>query len=128
MAGSPNGVRITGLNETIRALSKLENGVEELKDAMSSISKKAANDAKALAPVGATGKLQASIKPNRAKGKAIVRAGTNKGVPYAVFNEFGTSKISAKEFVTKAVQQNRAYALTQIEQELNKIIRKYGLN
>lgn len=122
-----NGARVEGLNRTIRQLTKLGVEASELKSAMSKISDKGVRDAKALAPVGATSALVDSIRGNKAKGKAIVKAGSAK-VYYASFNEWGTSRITGKEFVTRAVQENRSFAVQQIEQELRAIIRKNDLN
>lgn len=124
--GTPNGARVEGLNKTIRALTKLGVEASELKTAMGRITDLAVKDAKALAPVGKTSKLVNSIRGNKAKATAIVRAGT-KAVDYAPFNEFGTEKITAKEFVTRAVTGNRDRAVVEIESELRQIIRRLDL-
>lgn len=124
---SPTGMRVEGLNETIRNLQKLGAGVEELKGAMSNIASKAAGDAQANAPVGETGKLSASVKGNKAKAKAIIKAGTKKTY-YASFNEWGTSTMTGTGFMTSAVEANAGYAANQIESELTRIIRRLDLN
>ena len=123
----PNGARVTGLRETVRALERLGVEASELKDAMQRIGDKSVREAKARVPVGATGKLQNSIRASRAKAKATVRAGS-KAVYYASFQEWGTSVITGKEYVTGAVQMNRDDAVQEIESELKRIINRLDLN
>lgn len=110
----------------MRSLERLGVDASELKAAMGNIADKGARDAKSLAPVGPTGRLVNSIRGNKAKGKAVVKAGT-KAVNYASFHEFGTSKNTAREYVTKAVEGNRSYAVQQIERELRQIIARNNL-
>lgn len=120
------GARVEGLSKVIRSLQKMGVEVSELKQAMSNVSTKAVSDAKSLAPV-ASGALESSIRASKAKASATIRAGSKK-IYYASFQEFGTSRISAKEYVTKAVKDNQSYAISQIEKELKQIIARNGLN
>lgn len=120
------GARVKGLNEAIRNLQKLGIQVADLKEAFQNISRKAVSDAQALVPVR-TGKLKASIRPSKAKNKAVIRAGT-RAVNYASFVEFGSVHNEAESMVRDAVSNNEQYAVTQLEQELSSLIRRYNLN
>lgn len=119
------GVRIEGLNKTIRSLQKLGVSVEDLKGAIEPITNKVVADAQRLTPV-LTGALQASIRGSKAKNKAVIRGGTAR-VPYASFVEWGSIHNTATEMVTKAIIQNESFAATQLEREMDSLIRRYGL-
>lgn len=73
--------QVDGLNETTRALVKAGADVEELKDVMGGIATEAANVLRGFIPV-ASGRARDSVRPNRAKGKAVVTIGGAR-VPYA---------------------------------------------
>ena len=75
-----------GIRTLARSLRLLED--KELSDEMRAASKAAAEKivpyAKAAVPVGATGRLKASIKADATRSRAIIKAGTPGRVPYAL--------------------------------------------
>ncbi|MBS2939589.1 HK97 gp10 family phage protein [Nocardioides sp. J2M5] len=105
------GVYVEGLRETTRALEKAGIDVEELKDAMAAVAAEAADVMQGYVPVGRTGNLRASVRGNRAKGRAIVTAGKAR-VPYAGPIQYGWARRNIKpaKFVerTDAVMDDRA--------------------
>lgn len=92
---STSGVYIEGLRETVRALEKAGVDVEEMKDVMGAIADEAAGVMRDFVPRGRTGKLSASTRGNRAKGKALVTVGKAR-VPYAQPINYGWAKRNIK--------------------------------
>ncbi|WP_158697896.1 hypothetical protein [Streptomyces prunicolor] len=75
-----------------------------------------------------SGRLAASIKPSKAKSKATVRAGGAR-VPYAGVQNYGMyHNIQAKFFMNKALEQNEARSVAEIERELDSLIVHFQLN
>lgn len=120
------GVRITGLNETIRALRRLGVEANDLKEIMFDIGNKVVDDAKALTPVR-TGRLRESIRASKAQRKSVIRGGSAR-VPYASFVEFGSVHNEAENMVERAITNNERYAATKLDSEFQSLIRKYGLD
>lgn len=120
------GVRITGLNKTILALKRLGVDANDLKEVMYGIGNKVVGDAKALTPVR-TGALRESIRASKAQRKSVIRGGSAR-VPYASFVEFGSVHNTAEEMVTQAITANEQYAATKLDQELQSLINRYGLD
>lgn len=120
------GVRVKGLNETVRALQRLGVSVEDLKGAIAPITNKVVADAQALTPAR-TGRLRASIRGSKAKNKAVIRGGTAR-VPYASFVEFGSVRNRAVGMVKRAITSNERYAANRLDQEMQSLIQRYGLN
>ena len=75
-----------GIKTLARSLRLLED--KELSDEMRAASKAAAEKivphAKKAVPVGATGRLKATIKADATRSRAIIKAGTPGRVPYAL--------------------------------------------
>lgn len=120
------GVRITGLNQTLRALKKLGVEANDLKDAMFRIGNKVVGDAKRLTPVR-TGALQGSIRASKAQRTAVIRGGSAR-VPYASFVEFGSVHNTAEQMVKDAITSNETYAATALDREMQSLINKYNLD
>jgi hypothetical protein len=122
------GVRIEGLNKKVRDLQELGLEVEDLKDAFSTIADEAAEVVTSYAPVGETGALAASIRGNRAKSKAVVRAG-KAAVPYAGPINYGwlERNIEPAEYMQKGDQQMQPIAVRRLEEEIEQQARKRGL-
>ena len=78
-------MRVGGISTMAKSLRLLED--KELSDEMRAASKAAAEKivpyAKEAVPVGATGRLKASIKADATRSRAIIKAGTATRVPYA---------------------------------------------
>lgn len=81
------GVYIQGLREVTRAMERAGVDVEELKDVMGGIAAEGARVMEGFAP-RRSGALKASIRGNRAKGKAVVTMGKAR-VPYAAPIQWG---------------------------------------
>ncbi len=120
-------VRVEGLRELNRAFTKAGGDVEDLKDVNAGISDLIATTARAEAP-HLTGATQASVKGNRAKGKAVVKAGGAR-VPWAAPIHWGwpARNIEPDMFLSEAVEQNSEQILTQYEDGIDKALRKNGL-
>ena len=93
---------------------------------MQNIASKVVDDAKALTPVR-TGKLRDSVRASKAKNSITLRAGTKKTY-YASFVEYGSVHNTAVEMVNRAAETNRGYVLSQLQHEIDELIRKYNLN
>lgn len=121
-------VHVAGLRETTRAMEKAGVDVEELKDAMGAVAAEAADVMQGYVPVGRTGKLRGTVRGNRAKGRAIVTAGTAR-VPYAGPIQYGWRRRNIKpaQYVerTDAVMDDRAPAL--LEAGWDEIAKRNGL-
>ena len=121
------GVYITGLRETTRALEKAGVDVEDLKDVMGRVATVAADTMTPLVP-RRSGLLAASVRPNRAKAKAVVTLGRAR-VPYARPIAYGwpARRIRPGRFVerTDAVMEKKTPEL--LEQGWADIAQRNGL-
>jgi HK97 gp10 family phage protein len=120
------GVRMEGFREFQRALRKLGAQAADFKEIMFPIGEKVVNDAKSLTPVR-TGSLRDSIRASKAQNSVSIRAGKAK-VPYASFVEWGTGSMSAQENITGAVEANEEYAKNKLDEGLQELINRLGLN
>ena len=120
-------VAIEGLRETTRDLVKLGVEVEDLKDVMASISRTGAEIAARHAPVK-TGALRASIRGNRAKGKAVITAGKAR-VPYAGPINYGwpARGITASNFIAKTDAEMDTRAPQMFEDGISDLIERLNL-
>ncbi len=125
--GLRGGARITGLNETVKALQAAGVAVDDLKDAFQPLAKDGARLASSFAPKG-TGRLAKSVRGNRAKNKAVVTAGGAR-VPYAGAINYGHRKrnIEPSEFMQRADRRLRPDAERRIVAALDALIRKEQL-
>jgi hypothetical protein len=80
-------VHIQGLRDITRAMEKAGVEVEELKEVMGGVAAEAAQTMQRYVPTR-TGALRASVRGNKAKGKAVVTAGKAR-VPYAGPIQYG---------------------------------------
>jgi hypothetical protein len=78
-----SGVRVEGLNKILRDLQSLGVAVDDMKDVMAEIAAEGARLVVQYAPHGKTGALERSVRPNRAKSKAVVTAGGARKAAYA---------------------------------------------
>lgn len=122
------GVRIEGLNKKVRDLQALGLEVDDLKDAFSTIADEAAEVVTSYVPVGETGALADTVRGNRAKSKAVVRAG-KAAVPYAGPINYGwpARGIEAAEYMQKGDQEMQPVAVRRLEEEIEHQIRKRDL-
>lgn len=119
-------IEISGLTETLRALSKAGADSEDMKDLMHSVGSIIVDGAKPHVPVR-TGALSASLRAGRGKTKAVVRAGRAL-VPYAGVIHYGYPKrnIEPTMFLVKSMQANRGAAIQRVEEGLNELLKKNG--
>lgn len=122
------GVSVEGLREVTRGLEAAGVDVDELKDVMGSIAAEAAGVMANFIPLGPTGRLRASVRGNRAKGKAVVTVGGAR-VPYARVIQYGWPRrgIEAARYVerTDAVMETRAVEM--LEDGWSAIAERHGL-
>jgi len=119
-------VTAEGLQETIRTLKKLGVEVEDLKGAFTRIGSRATAKVKAGTPVK-SGRLQATVKQSKRQNSVYIYSGSKKAY-YAPFVHFGTKTISKNPWMTRVATAEGPYAIKQLENEVNSIIRKYGLD
>ena len=74
---------IRTLSRSIRIMADKELG-DEMREASLAAAEKIVPYAKKAVPVGATGRLKASIKADATRSRAIIKAGTPGRVPYAL--------------------------------------------
>lgn len=122
------GVRVEGLRQLVRELETLGVEVGDLKDAFAAIARKGADLAASFAPQR-TGRLRASIRGNRAKNKAVVRAGSARLVPYAGVINYGwrRHRIKPANFMQRADEAMRPTAAAELESAINRLISEKGL-
>lgn len=128
MATPDGGVRVEGLRDLTRSLEAMGVDVVDIKNAFGSIAAKAASLASSFAP-RKSGALQASIKGNRAKNAAIVKAGSAR-VPYAGAINYGWPRrnIPAAGFMQKADDQMRPHVAHDLEVAIERLIAQKGLS
>lgn len=121
------GVRVEGLNKTIRALQGYGVEIQDLKDVFSDISAEGARLASSFAPK-LTGRLSGTVRGNKAKNKAVVIAGRAR-VPYAGVANYGWPKrgIRASLFMQRADKELAPRAVEMLEAGLDRATRKAGL-
>lgn len=119
------GFKVEGLAQAVRDLQSLGAEVEDLKAGFSKIADEAATRA-ARHVRSRSGRLARSVRGNRAKSKAVVRAGTKRGAPHAGPINYGWPRrgIRASGFMQKADQEMQPRAVQMLEDEINHQIRK----
>jgi hypothetical protein len=124
---SNNGVKVEGLNQTVRALQKAGVEIADLKSVFSGIAAEGASLASSFAPVR-TGRLRASVRGNKAKNKAVIAAGKAR-VPYAGPVNYGWPRRGIKPalFMQRADRTLQPRAVDMLEAGLDEVIRKAGL-
>jgi HK97 gp10 family phage protein len=96
-------ITVEGAEDFARKMSKLDDVTKEfIRQALMETAEEIVLRAQQLAPVR-TGWLMQNIYA-RIMDKCVVRVGCY--VPYALFQELGTSRISARFFLTHALQEN----------------------
>ncbi|MDF1705066.1 MAG: hypothetical protein P1U38_09855 [Aeromicrobium sp.] len=125
MAGG--GVRVEGLSQAVRALKGLGLEVEDLKNAFATIAAEATELIASKTP-RRSGRLAASVRGNRAQGKAVVRSG-RASVPYAGPINYGWRKrnIEPSLFMQRGDVEYQPKAVQRLETELEAAITRKGL-
>lgn len=122
------GVYVQGLREITRAMEKAGVELEDLKDVMGGIAAEAARVMAPFVPTGPTGRLRASVRGNRAKGKAVVTIGTAR-VPYAKPIQYGwpARNIKPARFVERTDEVMETRAVSMLEDGWGAIAERNGL-
>ncbi len=87
-------------------LSDIANNIENFADIIGQGAQTVCESAKSLCPVD-TGRLQSSINVQPGGNTAVISADTE----YAVFVEFGTSKMAAQPYLVPALLSRKQYCL-----------------
>lgn len=121
------GVRVDGLRQVQRSLERLGVEAADMRDAMQRIGALVAGTARTLVP-RRRGRLAATIRPGRAKGKATVRAGSA-AVPYAGPIHWGwpARNIAAQPFLVDALERDRRRVRRMLDDELGRLISRLDL-
>lgn len=121
------GIKVDGLRETTRALESAGADVDDLKDVLGSIASEAAETMRRFVPVGS--RLQPrrqhardTIRPNRAKGAAVVTIGGAKAPHAQVLRATHPSK-----FVERTDTAMEGRALDMLTEGWNEIAKRNGL-
>lgn len=122
-----SGVRVEGLNKTVRALQGFGVEVQDLKGVFSEISAEGARLASSFAPKH-SGRLSGTVRGNKAKNKAVVIAGRAR-VPYAGAINYGWPKRHIKPalFMQRADAALAPRAVEMLEAGLDRVVRGVGL-
>lgn len=123
----PNGLKVVGLREAIKALQIAGVPDAEIKAAGQQSGEAVASEARSLVPVR-TGKLRDSIRVNKALKKVTVSAGNNRasktGVPYANPIHWGWFKrnIKPQPFFLKALGITRQEVYNNYFRQLDRLM------
>lgn len=117
---------VTGLREAVRDLEKLGVDLDDLKDAFAAIASQGAEEAARFVR-SRSGRLAASVRGNRAKGRAVITAG-RATVRYAGPVNYGWKRrhIRGQGFLQKADAVIGPEAVTLLERGIGKAIEKRG--
>lgn len=121
-------VQVSGVKAIRLRLRNLAIKTRDLSGAWQRIGAQIKQDAIPMAPV-LSGALVKSIRSSKAKTRATVRAGTNRMEPYVPIQHYGGyNNIEAKPFLTKALHDNEDYAVKEVSNEIDRLIRRVGLD
>jgi hypothetical protein len=125
---APTGIKIVGLNKTIKELRSLEKIDPELKRIGLEAANIVVSRARPLTPVR-TGKLRNSIKASPVLRGAVVKSGNNGKLAYAAPIHWGwpARKIKGMPFITAALRYTKPQVLDTYEKGLQKLINRRGL-
>ena len=118
-------VRIEGLGQSMRALSKAGADSEDMKDLMHAIGMIVV---RASTPPSITGTLAGTVRAGRGKTKAVVRAGGARA-PYAGVIHYGWPQhnIEAQPFITQALQSEQNSIFNALNDGIGDILKKNDL-
>lgn len=121
-----NGIQIVGLRKVIRQIEKLGVEAEDLKAAFRRIGVRALSTANAGTPVS-SGALLTSNRQSKRKNSVYLYSGRAKTY-YARFVHYGTTQMEARPYLYNAVEKDGPWAVKQLENEMDRLITKLGLN
>lgn len=130
-------IQVDGMKELLAALREIDKAAMDMKDANQAAGQLIVDEAKMIVPKR-SGRLERTIRANRAAGAATVRAGTS-GVPYAGPIHFGWPSrpnpakgwrggpIQPNPFLYDAVDHRRDEVVEAYEKYIDGILRKNDL-
>jgi HK97 gp10 family phage protein len=130
----PSNIKVTGLNEAVRALRAIGVPSAEIGKASQEAGELVAGRARTLVPVK-TGALRATIKARKVARKVVVSAGNNRSVPYANPIHWGwnydrvnlqAKNIRPRPFFTNALRTTREQVYKTFFDSMEKLFRQYS--
>jgi HK97 gp10 family phage protein len=130
----PSNIKVTGLNQAVRALRAIGVPSAEIGKASQEAGEIVAGRARSLVPVR-TGALRATIKPRKVARKVVVSAGNNTRVPYANPIHWGwnydkvnlkAKNIRPRPFFTNALRTTRQQVYKTFFDSMEELFRKYA--
>jgi HK97 gp10 family phage protein len=112
---------VEGLNKLTRALKKAGVEIQDMKDANARVGTVVVHQAEPITP-RATGALAGSIRPAQRRSGVIVRAGGVRGIRYAKFVEFGTSKMAGRSYLIKGARDSQPRWIEVYLRELKQLL------
>ena len=125
-------VRVGGIASMASSLRRI--GDKELSDEMRAASKAAAEKmvphAREMVPVGATGRLKASIKADATRTRALIKAGSPTRVPYAYAVHRGRvmkrgKRTKATKYLSEAIPKAWPEMVKEYVQAMDRIAKKF---
>jgi HK97 gp10 family phage protein len=130
----PSNIKVTGLNQAVRALRAIGVPSAEIGKASQEAGEIVAGRARTLVPVK-SGKLRSTIKAARQSRKVIVQAGNDRNVPYANPIHWGwnydkvnlkAKNIRPRPFFTNALKTTRDQVYKSFFASMEKLLNKYS--
>jgi HK97 gp10 family phage protein len=130
----PGNIKVTGLNQAVRALRAIGVPSAEIGKASQEAGEIVAGRARSLVPVR-TGALRATIKARKVARKVVVSAGNNRSVPYANPIHWGwnydkvnlqAKNIRPRPFFTNALRTTREQVYKAFFGNMEKLFKKYS--
>jgi HK97 gp10 family phage protein len=130
----PSNIKVTGLNEAVRALRVIGVPSAEIGMASQEAGEIVASRARTLVPVR-TGRLRATIKARKVARKVVLSAGNNRSVPYANPIHWGWNydrvnlqqkNIRPRPFFTNALRTTREQVYKTFFDSMERLFQKYS--
>lgn len=119
-------VDVDGVKEVVGRLTMFRKQVMDMSDVYDFIGERLANDARMFAPF-LTGRLAASIRHD-ADGNSVSVFSRLVYAPIAHEGRYTHRRKGPRPFITQSMNKNRAWIEDEVEDELEAIIRRLGLN
>lgn len=119
-------VHVEGVRRVSAAALKMGISLADLKKFNYRQAKPLVARARALAPVGKTGKLRRGIRPVRSKMSVGIRLGNTGTLKYAAVVHWGRDGYSGPKFMSVAEEQLRPQILSAYDAEMKTLLREHG--
>lgn len=119
-------LKVTGLNESVRAMVKAGVAVDDLKEVFSDVGDQVVRKAKVASTAKyESGDMQGTIRSSKRRNGTIISVGNEGKVNYAQYPIFGTIYQSGFNFVEFAVQSVNVEG--QVQKGINQALSRAGL-